>query len=116
MSHVQRIFSRAGKLLPAVVLSLSLAGFALAAQESTIFSYDGHDFIRVHTTLMTQDGKPAVNTKLDRNSPAYKELVKKRSYTGEANLFGKRCDASYAPLVDASNQLTGALFVALCDN
>jgi hypothetical protein len=42
--------------------------------ESTIFTYDGQDFIRKHTTLVTEDGKSAVNTKLDRDNPAYKAL------------------------------------------
>ena len=102
------------KTLLALVLSFAATGVALAAQESTIFRYDGQDFVRVQTTLTTEDGKSAVNTKLDRNSPAYKELVKKHSYTGQATLFGQKCDASYAPLTDASGQLTGALFVATC--
>ncbi len=37
--------------------------------ESTIFTYDGQDFIRKHTTLVTEAGKSAVNTKLDSDSP-----------------------------------------------
>ncbi|MBI3528121.1 MAG: Cache 3/Cache 2 fusion domain-containing protein [Betaproteobacteria bacterium] len=115
MSNDHGISASISKLLLAAVFSLAAAGIALAAQESTIFTYDGQDFIRAQTTLTTEDGKPAVNTKLDRNSPAYKELIKKHSYTGEAILFGKRCDASYAPLVNASGHLTGALFVALCN-
>jgi hypothetical protein len=52
-------------LLPlALVLPFAATGIALAAQESTIFSYDGQDFVQVQTTLSTEDGKSAVNTKL----------------------------------------------------
>ena len=81
--------------------------------KSTIFTYDGQDFIRKHTTLVTEDGKSGVNTKLERDNPGYKTLINKRSYTGEVTLFGKKCDATYAPLIDDGGQLTGALMVCL---
>jgi methyl-accepting chemotaxis protein len=81
--------------------------------ESTIFTYDGQDFIRKQTTLVTEDGKSAVNTKLDRDNPAYKALIQKRSYTGEVTLFGKKYDANYAPLTDEGSRLTGALMVSI---
>jgi hypothetical protein len=87
----------------------------LALRKAPLFTYDGQDFIRERTTLKTEDGKSAVNTKLDRKSPAYKELVNKRSYTGDATIFGQKCDANYAPLTNASGQLKGALFVAVCN-
>jgi methyl-accepting chemotaxis protein len=106
--------TRVKKVLLPFVLAVSAAGIAFAGQESTIFTFDGQDFIRAQTTLVTEDGKAAVNTKLDRNSPAYKDLVKKRSYTGEVTVFGQKCDANYAPLTNAKGQLTGALFVAIC--
>lgn len=83
------------------------------SQESTIFTYDGQDFIRKHTTLVTEDGKSAVNTKLGRDNPGYKALIQKRSYTGEVTLFGKKYDANYAPLTDESGRLTGALMVSV---
>jgi len=76
-------------ILPSV-LAFSGIGFALAGQESTIFTFDGHDFIRAQTTLVTEDGKSAVNTKLDHNNPGYKALIKKHSYTGEVILFGEK--------------------------
>jgi hypothetical protein len=81
--------------------------------EATIFSYDGKDFTRTQTTLVTEDGKSAVNTKLDHATPAYKALVKKHSYAGEATVFGHKYDADYAPLTSADGRLTGALFVAI---
>jgi len=101
----------------ALALPFAASGVALAAaQESTIFSYDGQDFIRVQTTLKSEDGQSADSTKLDRSSPAYKALSKKISYTGKTMLFGKACDANYAPLTNASGNLTGAIFVANCDD
>ena len=89
------------------------AAQAPAGLEATIFSYDGHDFIRTHTTLLTEAGKSAVNTKLEHDTPAFKALVLKHSFTGDATVFGKKYDASYAPLTDKDGHLTGALFVAV---
>jgi methyl-accepting chemotaxis protein-2 (aspartate sensor receptor) len=93
-------------------------GSQVAAQaqpriEASIFSYDGHDFVRTRTTLMTEDGKSAVDTKLDHASPAFKALLQKRSYSGDATVFGKKYEASYAPLTGKDGALTGALFVAV---
>ena len=81
--------------------------------DSTIFQYVGTDFVRVQTTLRTEDGKSAVNTKLSHDSPAYKQLMKKRSYSGDLTLFGRKYEAHYAPLTDRAGRLTGALFVAI---
>jgi len=118
---------RAGKgIVLALVLALSGATIAFASAdrsplvaaqtqdrlESTIFSYDGRDFVRTRTTLLTEEGKPAVNTKLDHDSPAYEALMRKHSYTGNVTLFGRTYEASYAPLMSDDGRLTGALFVA----
>ena len=112
-----------------VVLLLALAGLLLAPAhergvvqasapsqgkiEASIFSYDGHDFIRTTTTLVTEDGASAVNTKLDHGTPAFDALVHKRSFTGDATLFGQEYAASYAPLTGKKGELTGALFVGV---
>ena len=93
--------------------SARVAAQTQAKIEATIFAYDGKDFVRVKTTLVTEEGKSAVNTKLDHDTPAYKALVQKRSYTGDATVFGRKYEASYAPLTGADGRLTGALFVAV---
>ena len=77
----------------------------------TIFNYDGQDFIRFQTTLLTEEGKSAVNTKLDHDYPSYQALIQKRSYIGEAIIFGRDYETYYAPLTDEQGQLTGAIFV-----
>ena len=81
--------------------------------EASIFSYDGTDFIRTQTTLMDEKGKSAVNSKLDHSSRAYKALSEKHSYVGEAQVFGRKYDADYAPLTGEDGKLTGALFVGV---
>jgi methyl-accepting chemotaxis protein-2 (aspartate sensor receptor) len=78
---------------------------------STIFSFDGNDFIRTDTTLITEDGKSAVGTKLDHNNAGYKALIQKKSYSGEVTLFGKNYYSNYAPLIDNDGKLIGALNV-----
>ena len=81
--------------------------------DASILSYDGKEFTRTKTTLMTEAGKSAVGTKLDHASPAYKALTENHSYSGDATAFGKKYDANYAPLTDKDGKVTGALFVGV---
>jgi hypothetical protein len=81
--------------------------------DASIFSFDGHDFVRTESTLLTKDGKPAVGTKLAHDAPAFKALMDKHSFSGEATVFGRDYQANYAPLTDADGKLTGALFVGV---
>ena len=67
----------------------------------------------INGRLVTEDGKAAVNTKLEHDSPVYKALAQKHSYMGEATIFGRKYDADYAPLVSDDGHLTGALFVGV---
>src|SRR5262245_32383482 len=99
-------------LLLSIAMLISNAESAETKLDSSILSYDGKDFVRTDTTLM-QDGQSAVGTKLDHDSPAYKALVEKHSYTGPATVFGKNYQGNYAPLVGADGKLTGALFVGV---
>ena len=108
---MRRLFLILSLLLPVTVLVGSAAS-AETKLAASIFSYDGTDFTRTQTTL-TEDGKSEVNTKLDHDSPAYKALSQKQSYSGPATLFGKDYDANYAPMVGADGKMTGALFVAV---
>jgi cache 3/cache 2 fusion protein len=108
-----------------LVLSGAVMAFAAAGKtapptaqgggkiEASIFSYDGKDFVRTTTTLMTEQGASAMNTKLDHDTPAFKALAAKKSYTGDATVFGKKYSANYAPLTGADGKLTGALFVGV---
>jgi hypothetical protein len=99
-------------LLFAVTLFVSSASLAQTKLEATIFSYDGKDFVRTETTMMNE-GQSAAGTKLDHDSPAYKALAEKHSYTGPATVFGQNYQANYAPLIGADGKLTGALFVGV---
>ena len=98
-------------LLPVTLLG-SGASLAQSKLDASIFSFDGQDFTRTETTLMN-NGQSAVGTKLAPDSPAYKALVEKKSYTGPSTVFGKDYRANYAPLIGADGKLTGALFVGV---
>ena len=98
-------------LLPVTLLGSS-ASLAQSKLDASIFSYDGKDFVRTETTLMNK-GQSAVNTKLESDSPAYKALAEKHSYTGPVTVFGKNYQGNYAPLIGADGKLTGALFVGV---
>lgn len=109
--------SRGIVLTIAFVLCSGVAGLGSAQTQcdlaSTIFRYVGQDFVRVQTTLRTEGAKSAINTHLSHDSPAYRALIKRRSFSGEVTLFGRKYEAHYAPLTDEDGHLTGALFVAV---
>ena len=107
---MRRLFLILSLLLP--TLLVSSASWAQSKLDASILSYDGKDFVRTETTLM-KDGKSAVGTKLDHESPAYKALAEKHSYTGPATVFGKNYQGNYAPLTSEDGKLTGALFVGV---
>ena len=106
---MRRLFLILSLLLPVTVLGSSVS-LAQSKLDASILSYDGKDFVRTETTLMN-NGQSAVGTKLDHESPAYKALAEKHSYTGPATVFGQNYQANYAPLMSADGKLTGALFV-----
>ena len=111
MNSMRTMFLILSLLLPVTVLASGVAS-AETKLATTIFSYDGTDFVRTQTTL-TQDGQSAVNTKLDHDSAAYKALSQKQSYTGAATIMGQGYEANYAPLVSADGKVTGARFVGI---
>jgi cache 3/cache 2 fusion protein len=107
---MRRLFLVLSLLLP--TLLVSSASWAQSKLDSSIFSYDGKDFVRTETTLMN-NGQSAVGTKLDPAGPAYKALVEKHSFSGPLTVFGHDYQANYAPLIGADGKLTGALFVGV---
>jgi len=110
---VLHVFSSA--FVVALAVSILMGVYVIKARNRmttvTVFSFDGADFTRVQTTLLTDDGKSAVNTKLDRSFPSYQALLQKCSYTGEAIIFGRPYDTYYAPLTNGDGKLDGAIFV-----
>jgi OFA family oxalate/formate antiporter-like MFS transporter len=110
---VLHIFSAA--FVVALAVSIMMTVYVINARNRmttiTVFSFDGEDFIRVRTTLLTDEGKSALNTKLDHGNPGYQALMQQRSYRGEMTLFGRHYDTHYAPLANEQGALDGAIFV-----
>lgn len=108
------VFAASGALVALMLegREAPVAAEAHAKLECTVFNYDGQDFVRTNTTLLTEKGKSAVGTKLDHSDAAYQALMEKQSYSGDATLFGHTYASEYAPLTDASGALTGGIFVA----
>lgn len=82
----------------------------------TFFLYNGTDFIRIATTVMS-NGIYQINTKLSRTSVPYNYLVNKKKMIGPKTLFGVSYYTSYTPIIDyLTNQLIGCLFVGTVDS
>lgn len=82
----------------------------------TFFIYDGSDFIRMATTVMS-NGIYQINTKLSKTSVPYNYLVNKKKMTGQKTLFGISYYTSYDPIIDyVTGQLIGCLFVGTLDS
>src|ERR1041384_5636846 len=108
---MRSMFLMLSLLLPVTLLGTSVS-LAQSKLDASILSYDGKGFVRTETSLMN-NGQPAVNTKLDHDSPAYKALTEGHSYTGPVTVFGKTYQGNYAPLIGADGKVSGALFVGV---
>lgn len=78
---------------------------------ATIFARQGDDFVRITTSLRNVQDERVMNTLLDRNHPAYQQMLAGASYIGRAKLFGKPYMTAYEPVRDAQGQVVGILFV-----
>jgi methyl-accepting chemotaxis protein len=77
---------------------------------ATVFARSGDDFVRVSTSLKKQDGSRAMGTFLGVKSPAYKPIMDKKTYVGNARLFGKDYVTVYAPII-TNDKVIGILFI-----
>ncbi|WP_034911733.1 Cache 3/Cache 2 fusion domain-containing protein [Erwinia sp. 9145] len=80
---------------------------------STIFVRTGDDFLRISTSLRTENGERAVGTRLDRGGPVWKLALNGDTYQGVTMLFGKRYITQYQPVKDSSGKVIGILFVGV---
>jgi len=54
----------------------------------TLFKVKGSDYVRIKTTVQKENGKYAIDTKLDNTDLAYSALQAGNSYQGQTVLFG----------------------------
>ncbi|WP_052501359.1 methyl-accepting chemotaxis protein [Thiomicrospira microaerophila] len=77
---------------------------------ATIFAREGDDFIRVTTSLTTQNGARAFGTLLDRAHPAYTKILQGERFRGIATLFGKYYMTVYEPII-SNGRVEGIYFI-----
>ncbi len=80
---------------------------------ATVFVRSGRDFIRVSTSLQTENGARAVGTRLDHDHPGYNRLLEGQAYRGPAVLFGRNYMTSYEPIRGQDGQVIGVLYVGV---
>ncbi|MEQ1403664.1 methyl-accepting chemotaxis protein [Neorhizobium sp. Rsf11] len=80
---------------------------------ATVFEKRGSDYVRVSTNVKTEKGERAVGTKLAADHPAQPILARGEAYFGPAVLFGRDFMTGYFPITDASNAVTGLLFIGI---
>ena len=69
----------------------------------------GEEYIRVATSVLLPDGRPAVGTVL--GSPALESIKAGEPYFGEVEVLGTQYITHYEPIKDASGETIGAYFV-----
>jgi methyl-accepting chemotaxis protein len=80
---------------------------------ATLFEKKGTDYVRISTNVKTEKGERAVGTKLAAEHPAQPFLARGEAYFGPAVLFGKDFMTGYFPITNASNGVTGLLFIGI---
>ncbi|MDQ0132831.1 methyl-accepting chemotaxis protein [Neorhizobium galegae] len=80
---------------------------------ATLFEKKGSDYVRISTNVKTEKGERAVGTKLAAEHPAQPFLARGEAYFGPAVLFGKDFMTGYFPITNASNGVTGLLFIGI---
>lgn len=79
----------------------------------TIFAMTGDEFYRVSTSLLDDKGQRSMGTTLDKNTPAYKQAIQGKPYTGLNTLFGKQYMTHYQPLFNANNEVVGVTLAGM---
>lgn len=80
---------------------------------TTVFAREGGDFTRVSTSVRLPDGRRAVGTALGRDSAAFAPVSDGQRYIGEAWILGAPYLTVYDPILDASGEVIGLLFLGI---
>ncbi|MCL1126696.1 methyl-accepting chemotaxis protein [Shewanella surugensis] len=80
---------------------------------ATLFLASGNDFIRVATTLKTDESQRASAALLGYEHPAYTKLINGQSYYDTVRLYGREYISYYSPIKDEFHRVRGVSAVAL---
>lgn len=79
---------------------------------ATVFKVENNEAIRVTTSVVKEDGKRAVGTKL--GSAVYNEVVyNKKVFSGVADILGQEYFTIYYPLLNLNGEVTCILFAGI---
>ncbi len=84
--------------------------FKTTGAVSTVFAKTNKGFLRISTSLKKEDGSRAYGTFLGENSDSYRAIMAKKTYVGQATLFGKNYITIYEPIIE-NEQVIGILFI-----
>ena len=85
----------------------------LTGGNATIFVRRDQDFVRVVTSVKTEDGSRAIGTLLDRTSPAYQANLSGKDFKGKVELFGRSFVTNYTPIKDQYGTVIGIRYIGL---
>ncbi|MTW20419.1 Cache 3/Cache 2 fusion domain-containing protein [Allochromatium palmeri] len=86
---------------------------AATSAVATLFTRTNDDFVRVATTLRTEQGERALDTQLASDHPALPSLLAGEEFIGRVTLFGRDYMTVYRPMLNARREVIGALFIGL---
>ena len=76
-----------------------------------VFNQENQSFTRIATSILGEDGAPAVGTTLNPGT-SYDALCAQRQYTGQADIQGVPHLVFYFPVVNSRGELSGAVAMA----
>jgi len=82
---------------------------------ASVFILKNDKLIRVSTNLTTKDGKKAIGTYINSNSPVYKKIVNAEPYYGRNLVEGDWFITGYKPLFDKNKKVIGAFALGYKD-
>jgi hypothetical protein len=77
---------------------------------ATFFSKRGTDFLRISTNVLN-DGNRALGTVLNPNGQAYAAIAKGEAFYGMVDILGKKYEAGYEPVKNATGETIGVYYV-----
>jgi methyl-accepting chemotaxis protein len=77
---------------------------------ATLFAWDGHDFVRISTSVMKPDGTRAAGTVLDPRGKAFAALSHGQPFEGVVDILGVPYVTEYEPMNDIRGNLVGAWY------
>ena len=81
---------------------------------ATIFVKENNDYRRIATSIITKEGKRAVDTFLDSKGKAYAAIQSGQKYIGEAAIMGNDYVTIYKPIFEpGTKDIIGILFIGV---